>query len=253
MRDKYPILLIIMLLSSIATAKELNLNDIKWPPFFFPQFETPNLGIAKEILNICITNNGNTINYKTLPIKRTHLYMKTGELDISIYSFKESRKKYVVYGKEPIFESEYGFASRVSDNIEIKSLNDIHHFKFGHLAGLSHTPELMEIVEEKRADGSVTDAYDLDAMFGQLLASPQRFQVMASSKDTFSWRAKQLGIRDKIKIHDFTIKTKPYFITVSKFSTNIKDIPKFLDNMDKCLLKLKQNGQYKQIQRKYLL
>ena len=236
----------------IAYSADLKLNDIKWPPYFFPRLEANEQpGIAKEILNICLAKHSHTVSYKNLPIKRTHLYMRSGELDISVYSFKPDREKFVVYGKEALFETEYGFASRASDNIEIDNFSDIYKYRFGHLAGLSHTPELMEIIEEKRLSNEVSEGYDLDAMFGQLLATPQRFEIMASAKETLLWRAKQLGISDEIKVHDFIIKVKRYFITVSKSSHNLEDIDLFLTDMDKCIRDLKTSGEYKKILSQY--
>lgn len=251
---QFPIIAFIFLLvwPKFSLSADLQLNDIKWPPYFFPRLESSQQpGIAKEILNICVTRNNHTVNYKNLPIKRTHLYMRSGELDISVYSYKPDREKFVIYGKEPIFESEYGFASRASDNIEVTKFTDLYKYRFGHLAGLSHTPELMEIIEEKKLSDQVSEGYDLDAMFGQLLATPQRFEIMASSKETLLWRAQQLGISDEIKVHDFIIKIKPYFVTVSKSSQNISDINLFLEQMDQCLIELKASGQYNKIVSRY--
>ena len=244
------ILLLIYPLYSYSAV--LNLNDIKWPPYFFPNVEgSKQQGIAKDLINICIAESQYTISYKNLPIKRTHSYMRTGELDISVYSYKPEREEFVIYGKEPIFNSEYGFASRSEDNIQIKQLADIYNFHFGHMAGLSHTPELMRIIDEKRKNEQVTEAYNLDAMFDQLLATPQRFEVMANTKETFLWKAKQLGISDKIKVHDLVVAVKPYFITVSKSSKNIKNIDQFLHQVDRCLIKLKESGKYNTIINNY--
>lgn len=252
----YLYILFVFFVSGFAQANpqkpQLSLNDIKWPPYFLPRLESPHYqGIAKEILNTCIASDKYDIRYKTLPIKRTHIYMQSGELDISVYSFKSSREKFVVYGKEPLFISEYGFATRRADNIVINQLSDITSYKFGDLSGLSHTPELNEIINKKRKNNQVSNGYDLDAMFGQMLATPQRFEVMANSKETLKWRAKQLEISNQVTIHDLTIKFKPYFVTVSKSSKNIEDITAFLDIIDQCIIDLKTSGEYQRINAKY--
>lgn len=229
----------------------LFVNDIKWPPFFFPNLEKPDLGLGKEVINHCINQSSFELHYKTLPIKRTHLYMKSGELDISVYSYKEDRESFVYYSKEVIFYSNYGFASKKGDNVQIDQLEDVKNYHFGHLAGLAHTEELTEIIQQKKQLNQVSIGHDIDSMFGQLLASPQRFQVMANSLETFSWRAKQLNILDKITLHDFVIKQKAYFVTVSKTSKNIKDPHAFLAEMDNCINDLKTSGKYQDIARKY--
>lgn len=238
-------------LQSAATSPTLYLNDIKWPPYFFPSLENSQRGLAKEVLNLCISKMGYQITYKTLPIKRTHLYMRSGELDISVYSYLESRKRFVQYSTTPLFISEYGFASKKSDNISIEKIEDIKTLNFGHLAGLSHTEELNNMLAEMAKKNQVSTGHDLDAMFGQLLATPQRFQVMANSKSTLMWRARQLGLHDKIKIHPLVLKSKPYFLTVSKSTKNIKNVDKFIADFEHCLSDLKASDKFKQITAKY--
>lgn len=254
MRLKYLSIAIVLLLASVfsnANTPTLYLNDIKWPPYFFPKLESAQQGLAKELLNSCISKMGYQISYKTLPIKRTHFYMKSGELDISVYSYLADREDFVQYAKTPLFSSEYGLASKKGDNIDIAKISDIKKYSFGHLAGLSHTEALNQVLEEMKQQNKVTIAYDLDAMFGQMLATPQRFQIMASSKPTIAWRAKQLGLADKIKIHPLVLKTKHYYLTVSKSTKNIIDIEKFISEFDDCLNKMKSSYEYKIIISKY--
>jgi len=254
MRLKYLPTAIVFLIASVhckANTPTLYLNDIKWPPYFFPKLESAQQGLAKELLNSCISKMGYHISYKTLPIKRTHFYMKSGELDISVYSYLANRKDFVFYSKIPLFSSDYGLASKKGDKIEITEINDIKKYSFGHLAGLSHTEALNQVIEEMKQHNKVTIAHDLDAMFGQLLATPQRFQILASSKPTIAWRAKQLGLVNKIKIHPLVLKTKHYYLTVSKSTKNIDDIEGFILKFDDCLDKMKSSNEYKRIISKY--
>lgn len=229
----------------------LFLNDIKWPPFFFPKLEKGKAGFGKEILNRCLATLNYQQQFKTLPIKRTHLYMSTGELDISVYSYKKSREAFVIYGKEPIFITEYGFASKKSDNLTINQLSDVTRYTIGHLAGLAHTPELTQIIEQKKRRNEVSIGHDIDSMFGQMLAQPQRFQVMANSKETLLWRSTQLGLAEQVTVHELTIKSKPYFVTVSRESKNIPNHEQFLAQMDGCIMMLKSAGEYQTIANGY--
>ncbi|MFT4939024.1 MAG: ABC-type amino acid transport substrate-binding protein [Paraglaciecola sp.] len=235
----------------LCHSKTLILNDIDWPPYLFPSNNKAQLGIGKEILNRCLTNIDYQIIYTKLPIKRTHKFMQSGILDISIYSYKKEREEFLVYAKVPIFISEYGFAVRADSNIEINSLDDLSPYTIGHLAGLSHTPELINIINKKRALGLVTEGQTIDSMFAQLLSSMPRIDIMPNTKDTFYWRAKTLGVSDKIKVLDYTITTKSYFITVSKNSKNIDDIEGFLAEMNTCITQMHNNGQYDEIISRY--
>jgi ABC-type amino acid transport substrate-binding protein len=239
-------------LNTFASPKtSLFINDIYWPPFFFQKIENSNEGLGKEIINLCISLNDFQLQYKKLPIKRTHLLMQSGELDISVYSYKKERESYVIYGSEPIFFSNYGFASKKQGNITIKQLDDIKQYQFGHLAGLAHTKELMKIIEDKIPLNQVTVGYSIDAMLKQLIAEPQRFQIMANSMETFLWRSKQLKIENSIQVHDFILKRKAYYVTVSKTSKHIQNPNEFLTQLDTCIRDLKSSGEYSNISQKY--
>ena len=229
----------------------ININDIKWPPFFFPNLENSHQGLGKELLAQCVNNEQFKLNYLILPVKRTHLYMKSGQLDVAVYSHRKSREQFVIYDKEPLFLSEYGFVSVKNQDVEINKIDDLYNYQFGNLSGLSHTPDILKIIEEKRLHDEVTEGFDIDAMFGQMLTSPPRFQVMANSKETFKWRAKQLGITDQVYVHPITVTTKAYYLTVSKKGTSIKDKQAFLDSVDECIKQFKATTNYKTMASKY--
>jgi polar amino acid transport system substrate-binding protein len=239
-------------LNTFASSKTiLFINDINWPPFFFQKDEGNNIGLGKEIINHCLSQNNFKLQYKNFPIKRTHLNMQSGELDVSVYSYKKERESFVIYGSEPIFFSNYGFASNSLDEIEINKLDDIKPYQLGHLAGLAHTKELMKIIDDKIALKQVTIGYNIDSMLKQLIADPRRFQVIANSMETLSWRAKQLNIESSIKLHDFILKRKPYYVTVSKTSRHIQNPQQFLTQIDTCIKNLRASGKYKKFSQKY--
>jgi polar amino acid transport system substrate-binding protein len=177
--------------------------------------------------------------------------MEVGEIDITVYSYKEEREKILLYGKEVLFNSEYGFMVRANSGIKIDSLADLSPYILGHLAGLSYTHSLKKIIDDKAEIGEVVIGYSLKAMFAQLLADIPRFEIMADSKHTFYWEAQKLGISDKVKVLDYNIKNKTYYITVSKQSKNIKEPQEFLDKIDTCLRDIKQNGTYDKILARY--
>jgi len=232
---------------SVHAEQTVVINDVPWPPYFFIGDKNPQKGIAKELLNICINQAGYQTEYRRLPIKRTHLYMKNGDIDVTVYSYRKKREQFLFYSQESVFSSEYGFMVKAGSDINITKLADLAPYKMGHLAGLSYIPELMKIIKDKNDNGQLVTGYDLTAMFSQLLAPKPRFDIMADSKTTFYWRAKELNLSHKIKVLDYVIKKKDYFITVSKKSVNIKNPTVFLDKIDKCLQTLKSNGKYQAI------
>ncbi|NTW67475.1 MAG: hypothetical protein HGB21_14400, partial [Nitrospirae bacterium] len=64
------------------------------------------------------------------------------------------------------------------------------------------------------------------------------------TRETTLWRAKQMNVQDRIKILDYDIQTKDYFITVSKQSQAVGDKRVFLDKVDQCLRAAKKDGRY---------
>ncbi|AGH43458.1 hypothetical protein C427_1349 [Paraglaciecola psychrophila 170] len=46
-------------------------------------------GLGKDVLNECVPKKNFIIKHIKLPVKRTHLYMQSGELDISLCNFKK--------------------------------------------------------------------------------------------------------------------------------------------------------------------
>ncbi|WP_303452827.1 ABC transporter substrate-binding protein [Colwellia sp. 1_MG-2023] len=245
------VVLLFSISASASIQKTLFINDINWPPFFFQEITGNNIGIGKEIIDHCLSQQDFKWQYKNLPIKRTHQHMASGELDISVYSYQKAREDFIIYGTEPIFYSQYGFASNRQDNVKINNLDDIKQYQIGHLAGLAHTQDLMKIIEEKKQLDQVTIGYSIDAMLKQLIASPQRFQILPNSIETLSWRAKQLHIENNIRIHNFILKQKAYYVTVSKASEKITEPSIFLNKMDSCIKTLKASGNYLKIIEKY--
>ena len=235
----------------LSANQKVIINDVHWPPYFMINAQEEGTGLAKDVINLCLQRIGHEAKFHELPVKRTHHFMEVGEIDITVYSYKEEREKILHYGKEVLFNSEYGFMVRANSGIKIDKLDDLSPYVIGHLAGLSYTPELKKIIDDKAEIGEVVIGYSLKAMFAQILADIPRFEIMADSKHTFYWEAKKLGVSDKIQILDYNIKNKAYYITVSKHSNNIKNPEKFLDKIDTCLRDIKQNGTYGKILARY--
>ena len=239
---------------SDASATRIVASDLDWPPYLIANPETPDMpGLGKDIINHCAAKYQYHMRYFLLPIKRISLYMQHGEIDLNIYSYKEYREEFLVYSKVPIFNTEIGLVVRADSDIKIHSLDDLIPLRIGHLAGLTHTPELLAIIEKKRKAGELSEGHSLDAMFAQLLSSTPRFDIMPDSKQTLYWNAKQLGISDQIKVLPFVTGRKDYFITVSKKTKNIDNIEAFLNQFDQCIIQMHEDGRYDRLLKKYNL
>lgn len=227
--------------------QKIFINDVDWPPYFFIENDSEPKGIGKEIITACFTKNEFRAYFVKLPIKRTHDFMQKGDIDVTVYSYKPEREKFLYYAKEPLFITDYGFMIRANSNYTVNSLDDLQPLRVGHLAGLSYTPELLEIIESKLARQEAVVANSIDAVFSQLLADIPRIDITANTKSTFYWQANILGVQNKVKVLDYTIKTKQYFMTVSKQSKNIPNPELFVAKMDNCVREMKTTGEYNSI------
>ena len=242
-----------MFFSSSVVSKEVYINNLEWPPYFYSTPIPPELGFGKEIINVCMKRTHYQPRYKTLPVMRTHLYMQTGDVDISVYSYTRARNAYVHYAKEPIFSTSFALASKKDKNIVINKLDDLHNYTIGHLSGLTYTPEVLKVIEDKKQLQEVITGYSFKALLYQMLASPQRFDILLNSKQTILWYAKKLGLTNRITVHDLFIAEKNYYITVSKSSQNIANPEQLLSQLDDCIQDLKANGKYKALALQYNL
>ena len=232
---------------SCFAQQKVIINDVEWPPYFFIGDAKKQLGLGKELINTCLHEMNYRVVYHRLPIKRTRQFMEKGEIDITVYSYLADRESILYYSKEPIFSADYAFMVRADSDIVINKLADLAPYRIGHLAGLTYTPELLKIIDDIMKLNEIVTGFSLRSMFSQLLAPTPRFDIFADARNTFYWRAKKLGISDQIKVLDYKIKTKNYYITVSKQSKNIKDAADFLMKIDNCLQALKQSGEYQAI------
>ena len=237
--------------SQAVNKQKIIINDVDWPPYFLIEGESSLKGIGKEILNNCLTINNYRPDFVKLPIKRTHYFMKQGDIDLTVYSYKQEREAFLYYSKEALFKTDYGFMVRANSNLVIESLEDLTPLRVGHLAGLSYTPELLKIINDKLEKEEAVIANSIHSVYSQLLADIPRIDITANTKSTFFWQANILGVRDKIKVLDYTIKTKAYFMTVSKQSKNISDPNSFINQIDECVKAMKISGDYQKILNRY--
>ncbi len=245
------ICLILYISEGSGASETLIINDVDWPPYFISEEADQLKGIGKEILELCLTEAGYHFKFKHLPIKRTHNYMKTGKIDLCVYSYKKEREIFILYGKEPIFSSQYRFLVKANSDIRIQSLKDIDTLLFGHLNGLTYTPELLQIIEEKEKKRTVNHSNSLESIILQLTANPKRIDITANSMETFLWKAKQMNVLEKVKVLNFDIKTKNYYITISQKSKSIHDKKNFMKQIDQSIRQMKKDGRYSGILLKY--
>ena len=243
----------IMLLyfSAVDASEKIIIDNPDWPPFFFGSDKNAPKGIGREIIEMALKKDGEKFHFERFPIKRANFYLKSGNIDIGLYSYKKKREAFVYYSKEPLFSTKYRFMVRSDSSIKVRSYKDLNFLVFGYLDGLSFTPELLTVIKRKKKYNEVVNLYSLNSLLRGLAGKIQIFDITADSESTLLWKANTMKIRDKVKILDYEIGSKIYYLVISKKSKNIIDKKRFLKNFDSFLKAIKRDGTYGKIFTKY--
>lgn len=222
-------------------------ND--WPPYYFGKNRDTLPGFARELIEHCSSEAGIAPQFHFFPVKRMYSYLKKGEIDIAIFSYKKSREDFVYYGTESLFTSGYRPVVLKDSGITIEKMRDFDALKLGHLAGLIYSPDFLSYINQRKKNNTLITTTIGGATLKMLLEGI--IDVYVDTRDTVLWRAKQEDVRDRLSIIDFDIKTSNYFLTISKNTQRIADPKSVLDRFDACIKSSKDNGSYSTIARKY--
>lgn len=239
---------------SAPELKPLVVNAVEWPPFFIRKHRDNLPGLAREILDHCLPAAGYAPRYEWLPVKRTYQYMQQGKIDLAVYSRKPERESYIHYSSTSMFSSELGFAVRSDFKPAGRDLSDVTPFRFGYLAGLALTPELHQLLEQKRQAGrGVVEVFQINDLFSKLLQTPSPVDVVVNSKETLNWLIFDGQLQQQLKVLPLAVGRKDYYLTLSRKSTAVQDPDAFLQAFDACLQQFKQQPAFQTMLRRYQL
>ncbi len=231
----------------------LEVNSVDWPPFFLDQKQTGQVGLARELMTACISGAQFDVRFMQLPIKRTHQYMQTGQLDLAVYSFKPEREDFVWYSAVPMFHSEIGVAAKKEFIQPLTKETDLEPWRIGYLAGLGLTPTLAVFLAGKKNQNKAIEDYSMQNLFEQLIATPSRIDLVINSREALLWMSQQPAFSSRVKVLDFSVGRKAYYLAVSKKSKKLSDPSQFLKQFDECMQQLRLNGQYQKLLHSYQL
>jgi ABC-type amino acid transport substrate-binding protein len=223
--------------------------EADWPPYFFAGKPNTAEGFAKELLKMIFTEMDYNLDYRFYPVNRMYSYLENGEIDICVLSYNKEREDFLIYAGEPLFVSGYRAVIQAGKDIQISSLHDFDSLRVGHLAGLKYSKEYFDYIEKRKKSGSIVTTTTGGGCLKMLLAG--MIDIFVDTRETTLWRAKQMKALDKIKILDFDIQTKDYFVTISKQSKIIGDKRAFLEKLDQSLRAAKGDGRYAVLAKKY--
>ncbi|MDM8517517.1 transporter substrate-binding domain-containing protein, partial [Desulfobacterales bacterium HSG16] len=205
-------------------------------------------GLVYDVLKETFKRMGIKVTHKAYPWKRTSLYVKTGKIDAFFGTVKKARQDFGEYGKEEVASLVWRIYT-YKDHPRLKSINrlrTIEGFKDYKLVSfrgsatmetyfvdkgydihfLDNNNQLPQFLDKKRADIAIAIDYNMQhwlkkkRLENQIIELPTEFEQLAR---------------------------RPMFLIVSKISSYKSILPKF----DETLRKMKQDGTYQAIIRKY--
>lgn len=235
--------------ATVATPKNhIVIVENDWPPYFLGN-DSKATGFAKDLLSICVPKTGYKAVFQFFPVKRMYSFLKKGEIDVALFSYKKEREDMVQYGKVPLFTSSYRPIVRSDSGFKINAIQDFDGLRLGHLAGLRYSSDFLNYVEKRKAAGDIVTTSVGESNLRMLLENI--IDVFVDTKDTVLWRAHKLNVKDNITVLNFDIKTSEYFVTVSRNSPRITSPDKFLESIDHCVSTLKSSGRFEEISKIY--
>jgi len=225
------------------------INDANWPPFFFAGSRDKPYGFAKELLISCESEVGSQFTFLHFPIERMHVYMRSGQIDSNVYSYKKDREADLIYGKEVLFTTQYKAVTRKESGLTITQLQDIDGLRIGHLAGLKYTEEFRNKLKQVEKKGKLVTVRKSEDLL--TLLTKKRIDVFIEAKETVNWHSIEQGIDQQLAYSEFTLSTNKYYFTVAKNSKRVVEPDVFIDNLDLCLIKLKASSEYDRLKLNY--
>jgi len=228
---------------------ELLIADNNWRPWYFGSDKLDRPGFAVEIISHCVGAANYRSKFKKFPIERMRSMMKNGKMDISIFSFKHSRTAFLIYSQEALFRDTYVPFVRKDSAIEIDRISDFDGLRLGHLNGLRYSREYFDYIQQRQAAKTLDVTVDSKANIKKLVNG--RIDIFVNTLASTNYHAHEMGLREKIRNLDYSVRSGEYFITLSKKAKTITDKNAFLATFDECVRQLKAGPRYGEIAARY--
>lgn len=227
----------------------LNISDSDWPPYFLDRSVAPGGGFARELLDTCLGEAGYELRYRPVSIERSYEGLRTGVVDLHIFSLRPDREAFLAFGAEPLFRDAYQPIVLTSRTPAITKVSDFDGLRLGHLEGLRYDDDFLTYVRDRRNAGTVRVANSNEELL-ELLVDGE-IDVFVNLTSTARWLARQRGVAERIRVEPLVIKASDYFLTASKSSRRIKQPEALLAAADRCIQAMKADGRYRELARRY--
>ncbi len=203
------------------------------------------VGIDVDIVRELSKRLGLSLDIQLVPWKRVLAGVKQGNADAGMPLFVTAdRKKYSLYPKVPLHEAVMVAYAKVGRLIAYSDLKELYGKSVGIRRGYSISPEFDQLAKEGQI--KVTGVNDVQNMIKMIEAG--RFDLIVDKRSTVDFYLKKTGI--KLQSIGKVGQAQGAYLVVSK-ATDFKDPISLLNDIDRVLMEMKQEGVIEDITKRY--
>jgi polar amino acid transport system substrate-binding protein len=232
------------------TQRVITVGWDSWVPYYYLDNGVLT-GLDIDIVKAIGDKAGYTLDFQEMPWVRNLHSVKLGEVDLAISASKTSEREEYAYFGEPYRLEEVGMFIRkeVKNKFTFKTLKDIigTGFRLGATRGYYYGPEFDTIVNNPEFVKLIDFTSNDDTHVRK--AAIKRLDGFILDIYSGTYIIKQKKLQNDIVVYPMAIYSATIHIMFSKISID----PKIVEDFDKALLELKNDGTIEKITRKYSL
>lgn len=243
-------LIAIFFVATTTMATEVVLVADPWPPFNM-EVGSEQEGYIVDVARMVFEAAGHTLVYKNVPWKRAISGTRSGKYTGAIGASKTDGEGFV-FPDEELARNVLAFYVRIESWWKFDGPASIEDVAVGVAAGYDYRHWLNEYIQTHTGNDRrvqvVTGSYPLKQNLKKLLYG--RIDVVVDTEAAIRYKAKRLGILDKIKPAGYG--EEPAYIYIA-FSPSLPESTMLARQLSDGIRELRQNGELKKILDRYVL
>jgi len=241
---KLYVFLFICVISFFAGAETFQLVTLEYPPYEYTE-DGKVKGIAVEVVKEAFKRMGHDVKITVLPWKRALMNVQEGSSDAIFTAYKtEEREKFLDYSKEVLMPQRTAFFVLADSGITFDGdLGKLKGKKIGTVIGVSYGEKFDTAIKSGQISTDSVKVGELNIK--KLLA--KRVQLIVSNEYGALFILSKLKAKKKVKMLQPVLQDIPSYIGFSKK----RKLSKLRDLFDTTLQKMKADGSYDAILKKY--
>jgi polar amino acid transport system substrate-binding protein len=241
-------LIVSLLLSTTSMAEEIVLVADPWPPFNI-ELGSDQEGYIVDIARVVFESFGYTVIYKTVPWKRAIEGTRSGSYTGAIGASKTDAKGFV-FPTEELARNVLAFYVRKDSQWQFTGPASIENISIGVAAGYDYRHWLNDYIRSHSADQRrvqvIAGTHPLKQNLQKLIL--KRIDVVVDNESAIRFKARKMGILDKIKPAGYGVEPADIYIA---FSPNLPESPMLAHQLSDGIRELRRSGQLKAILDRY--